>query len=75
MLGTEAMVTGIVEEFWRFLVTLYADNNLVKFRCSVELQSYIDILVTLFERVGLRTNVTKTNTMVCVLGWIRTCQS
>ena len=56
-------------------MTLYADNNLVQSRCSVELQSYIDILVTLFERVGLRTKFIKINTMVYILGWIRTCQS
>ena len=35
----------------------------------------LDTLVSLFKRVGLRTYVSKTKTMVCVLGRIKICQS
>ena len=44
-------------------------------RDPVKLQQAMDVLIALFERVGLRTNTTKTKAMVCVPGRIRTCQS
>ena len=49
----------------------YANNRLVQSRCSVMLQTSLDTLVALFERVGLMINVSKTKTMVCVPGCIR----
>ena len=59
----------------QFLAAFYANDGLVQSRCPVRLQTSLGTLVSLFKRVGLRTNVSKTKTMMCVLGRIRTCQS
>ena len=74
-LGTGTMIAGVGEEIRQFLATFYADDGLVQLRCPVRLQTSLDTLVSLFERVDLRTNVSKTKTMVCVPGRIRTCQT
>ena len=58
-----------------FPAAFYADNGLIQSRDPARLQTSLDTLVSLFERVGLRTNTSKTKTMVCVPGRIRTCQS
>ena len=55
-----------------FLVAFYADDGVLASRDPVKLQRAIDVLIALFERVGLRTNTTKTKAMVCVPGRIRT---
>ena len=52
-------------------VVFYADGGLVAARDLKTLQISFDILVSLFERVGLATNTTKTEVMVFLLGWIR----
>ena len=39
------------------------------------LQDAFDKLVALFDRVGLKTNTTKTEAVTFLLGEIRTCQS
>ena len=41
----------------------------------MRLQTSTDILVDIFKHAGLATNTNKTQTMVCVPGRIRTCQS
>ena len=69
------MTAGVGEEIRRFLAALYADNGLVQSRYPVMIQTSLDALVSLFESVGLPTNVSKTKTMVCVLGRSRTCQT
>ena len=43
----------------------YADGGMVAFSDPCWLQWAFDALVSLFERVGLRTNVGKTFSMVC----------
>ena len=75
IVGSGAMTVGVGEEIRQFLAAFYADNGLVQSRDPVRLQASLDTLVALFERVGLRTNVSKTKTMVCIPGHIRTCQS
>ena len=74
-LGNGAMIAGVREEIRQFLVVFYANDGLLQLRCPIRLQTSLDTLVSLFEHVGLRTNVSKTKTMVCVPGRIRTCQS
>ena len=64
------MTVGVGEEIRQFLATFYADDGLVQSRDPVRLQALLDTLVSLFERVGLRTNVSKTKTMVCIPGRI-----
>ena len=48
---------------------------MVQSRDPVRIQASLDTLVALFERVGLRTNISKTKMMVCIPGRIRICQS
>ena len=69
------MTVAVGEEIRLFLAAFYADDGLVQSRDPARLQASLDTLVSLFERVGLRTNVLKTKTMVCIPGRIRTCQS
>ena len=69
------MTVGVSKEIRQFLVAFYADDGLVQSRDPARLQASLDTLVSLFKRVGLRTNVSKTKTMVCIPGRIRTCQS
>ena len=71
VLGDEAAHSGIGDEVRRFLAAFYADDGLIQSRDPVLLQSSFDILIGLFDRVGLKTNTTKTKAMVCVLGKIR----
>jgi hypothetical protein len=52
------------------LVLFYADDGLIASRNSEWLQMAIQSLSELFERVGLRTNTTKTETMNCTPGYI-----
>ena len=72
MMGDEAAMEGYGEEFRRMLAIFYADDAFVASRLAPFLQEALDTLVDLFERVGLRTNVRKTKTMVCVPGKVRT---
>ena len=55
-----------------FVALFYADDGYLASRDPALLQEAIDILVPLFERVGLRCNTTKTEAMICVPGRIRT---
>ena len=71
VLGDKAAIEGIGEEVWRFLAAFYADDGLIQSRDPVLLQSSFNILIALFDRVGLKTNTTKTKAMVCVPGKIR----
>ncbi len=52
-------------------MAFFVDNGLVRSRDPVWLQSALNILVTLFESIGLRSNPDKTNVMTCVPGNIR----
>merc|ERR1711966_467005 len=54
------------------VAVFYADDGLVAAREPKVLQDSFDILISLFERVGLETNETKTETMVFLPGRIRT---
>ena len=53
----------------------YADDGLVAARNPKVLQNSFDILISLFERVGLETNTTKTEMMVFLPGQIQTVLS
>ena len=54
---------------WR---VFYADDGMIVARCPDDLQVAFDVLTGLFDRVGLRTNTTKTEAMVFLPGKIRT---
>ena len=72
VLGPEAARQGYGEEVRAFLVIFHADDAAITSRDPERLQAALNILVGLFERVGLHTNTTKTKVMVCVSGKIRT---
>ncbi len=55
-----------------FFAIFYVDDAYFALRDPVFLQTAMDILVELFERVGLETNHLKTQAMICTPGRIRT---
>ena len=64
---------GMVEEFMAtFFAVFYVDDAYLASRDPGILQHALNLLVDLFERVGLQTNTTKTQTMICTPGRIRT---
>ena len=75
MLGPHAPTHGYGEEVLKLMAIFYADDALMASRDPAMLQESLDVMVGLFERVGLRTNTTKTNVMTCVPGKIRTHHS
>ena len=60
------------EDIRKLVAYFYADDGLVAARDADTLQKAFDILTGLFDRVGLRTNTTKTEVMICVAGRICT---
>jgi hypothetical protein len=56
-------------------IAFFVDNGLVAARCPEWLQTSFNILITLFERIGLRTNAEKTKVMMCLPGKIRVAQT
>jgi hypothetical protein len=53
------------------MVSFYVDDGVLSARDPVWLQSALDVLITLFEQVGLKTNTKKTQVMTCIPGKIR----
>ncbi len=70
-LGDDAAREGIGDDVAQWLVAFYIDDVLVASRDPVWLQASFDILVSLFERIGLFTNAAKTKVMTCIPGRIR----
>ena len=61
-----------LEDVRRLMACFYADDGLIVARDPEDLQVAFDVLTGLFDRVGLRTNTTKTEAMVFLPGRIRT---
>ena len=57
------------------LSLFYADDGMVGSRDQNWLQTSLDVLVALFRSIGLQTNTSKTKTMTCYPGFIRTGHS
>ena len=72
LIGDEAASDGLNDAIRLLLAIFYADDGYIASRSKQQLQIAIDLLVDLFERVGLRTNTSKTKGMTCVNGRIRT---
>ena len=70
-LGEEAAKDGVAQMAARFIALFYVDDGFIASRDPVLLQKCLDILVAVFERVGLYTNVQKTKSMTCLPGKIR----
>ncbi len=71
MLGGEAAHNGLRDRVVKILVAFYVEDGLVASQDPVWLQESFDILIGLFEQIGLFTNANKTKTMVCILGRVR----
>jgi hypothetical protein len=65
----EAAITELMAAFFAFF---YVDNAYLALQDPEFLQRAMDILVDLFACVGLKTNVKKTQTMICTPGRIQT---
>jgi hypothetical protein len=59
---------GRFAEASREIVAFFVDDGLVGSRDPVWLQSALDVLVILFESIGLRTNPDNTKVMMCIPG-------
>jgi hypothetical protein len=68
----EEAAHGIFADASREIVVFFVDDGLVRLRDPVWLQGALDVLVKLFESIGLRTNPDKTKVMMCVPGniWV-----
>jgi hypothetical protein len=62
----------LAELMLTFFEIFYVDDAYLALRDAEFLQRALDLLVSLFGRVGLETNVSKTQTMICTPGRIRT---
>ena len=61
-----------MEDVRRLLSCFYTDDGLIVAHNPADLQTAFDVLTGFFDRVGLRTNTTKTEAMVFLPGRIRT---
>ncbi len=72
MLDDEAARDGLtMAQSATQLVSFYVDDGVLSARDPVWLQSALDVLITLFEQVGLKKNTKKTQVMTCIPGKIR----
>jgi len=65
ILGPHAATHGYGKDVRKLMATFYADDALMASRDPAMLQESLDVMVGLFERVGLRTNTAKTKVMIC----------
>ena len=76
LMSAESTEAGITKENIRLLMAcFYADDGLVMSRGPEVLQRAFDILTGLFDQVGLRTNVKKTEVISFVPRRVRKCLS
>ncbi len=66
VLGEDVARDGVGDLVHDQCIAFFVDDRLVAARCPEWLQSSFNILITLFERIGLRTNAEKTKVMTCV---------
>eukprot|EP00978_Attheya_sp_CCMP212_P003779 scaffold8023_cov54-Attheya_sp.AAC.7 len=73
--GKDASRDGLCYEVKEQCVLFYADDELLSARNKDWVQDSFDILIRIFERVGLRMNISKTQAMICTPGHISGGQS
>ena len=71
MLGEEVAHDGLGDRVAEILVAFYVNDKRIASRDPVRLQESFDILIRLFEQIGLFTNAVKMKAMVCIPGQIR----
>jgi hypothetical protein len=67
----EAPHGGLGDRVVKILVAFYVDVGLIASCDPIWLQESFDVLIGLFEWIGLFTNAVKTKAMVCIPGWIQ----
>ena len=72
LVGNEAASEGLKDAIRLLLAIFYADDGYIASWSKEQLQEAIDLLADFFDRVGLRTNTSKTKGMTCVSVKIRT---
>ena len=75
VLGDDVARGEMGMEIRRLLTAFYVDDGVLASTDPVFLQDAFDKLVALFDRVGLKTNTTKTEAVTFLPGKIRTCQT
>jgi hypothetical protein len=70
--GREYEEDKLLEMMATFFAIFYVDDVYLASQDAGFLQHALDAFVELFERVGLQTNTSKTLTMICTPGRIRT---
>ena len=55
-----------------FLMLFYADDTIITHWDPDWIQESLNVIIKIFERIGLRTNPSKTKAMICVPGKIQT---
>jgi hypothetical protein len=75
MMGDKVAREGLGDAVRDQCIAFFVDDGLVSARCPEWLQSSFDILIKLFERIGLLANADKTKIMICVPGRIRSAQT
>ena len=70
MLGEDTARDRLGEAARDHMVAFFVDDRLVAARCPEWLQFSFQILIALFERIGLQTNTEKTKVMMCLPGKI-----
>ena len=68
-------INGVGENVHCCLVFFYADYGTVVSRYSDWLQYYMNVLISLFWRYGLKANIAKSHTMTCQNGKLRSGMS
>ncbi len=75
VLGEDVAQGGVGNLVHNQCIAFFVDNRLVAARCPEWLQTSFDILITLFEQIGLRTNAKKMKVMTYLPGKIRVAQT
>jgi hypothetical protein len=75
VLGEDVARDGVGDLVRDHCIAFFVDHGLVAARCPEWLQSSFDILINLFEWIGLRTNAEKTKVMTCLPGKIRVAKT
>ena len=73
MLGNDVAQDGVGDLVRDQCIAFFVDDGLVAARCPAWLQSSFNILIKLFERIGLLANSDKTKVVTCVPGRIQVC--
>jgi hypothetical protein len=74
VLGEDTARDGLGEAAHDHMVAFFVDKRLVAASFPEWLQSSFQILIALFEHIGLQTNAEKTKVMTCLPGKIQVAQ-